>query len=63
MINRRMSKAEIEAVMKLFGQVRESLNGLSGGDADLLFAMRRRLYVRLMYEERGTPAHRTKLKT
>lgn len=32
------------------------------GDPVLLFALRRRLFIRLMYWERGTPAERTKLK-
>ena len=34
----------------------------AGGDPVLLLALRRRLFIRLIYWERGTPAERTKLK-
>lgn len=62
MANRRMTTDEIASVMELFEQVKSSLDDLAKGDQELLFAMRRRLYVRLSYEERNTPAYRTKLK-
>jgi hypothetical protein len=42
--------------------VRDRLKEMSGSDARLLHRLRRRIYVRLSYDERGTPAHRTKLK-
>jgi len=38
------------------------LEKLSGGDAQLLFALRRRIFSRLTYDERGAPAIRKKLK-
>jgi hypothetical protein len=60
--NRRLTKSEIETAMQLFDKVRSELDQLSGGDPELLFALRRRIYIRLMYEERSTPAKRNKLK-
>jgi hypothetical protein len=36
---------------------------IAGADTELLFALRRRLIVKLTHDERGTPAHRNKLKS
>ncbi len=51
---------------KLFGplidDVRRQLNELSGGDNDLLWALRRKLYKELTYDERDKPMHRKMLK-
>jgi hypothetical protein len=38
------------------------LTRLSADDPELLFALRRRLLVKLTHDERGTPAHRNKIK-
>ena len=46
----------------LFLSVLELLNGLSAGNPDLLFALRRKLAKELQYQERGTPRHRGNLK-
>jgi hypothetical protein len=35
---------------------------MSSGDPELLFALRRRIIVKLTHDERGTPAHRNKIK-
>ena len=35
---------------------------LSGGDENLLWALRRKITKELGYDERGKPGHRTKLK-
>ena len=42
--------------------VRESLQQLSSGDAELLWALRRKLTKGLSYDERGKPMHRKVLK-
>lgn len=62
MPNRRLTEPEIAGLNALQERVVADLKGMAGEDEVLLFAMRRRLYTRLMYMERGTPAHRTKLK-
>lgn len=46
----------------LFVSVLEHLNALSGGDPNLLFALRRKLAKELQYQERGRPQHRGRLK-
>jgi hypothetical protein len=46
----------------LFCRTKEELERLSGGDARLLWALRRKLAKELTYLERSTPAARTKLK-
>jgi hypothetical protein len=46
----------------LFVSGLERLNELSGGDPDLLFALRRKLAKELQYQERGSPRHRRLLK-
>ena len=45
-----------------FKKTKEELERLSGGDADLLFALRRKLAKDLGYLERGVPMFRRKLK-
>lgn len=46
----------------LFRRTKEELERLSGGDARLHWALRRKLTKELLYLERSTPAARTKLK-
>lgn len=47
----------------LFENVKYELARLSEGDPQLLFALRRKLVKELGYLEKGSPAHRKKLKT
>ena len=47
----------------LFDQVTSALDAMSQGDPKLLFALRRKLVKELSYLEKGTPAHRKKLKS
>jgi hypothetical protein len=44
-------------------KVRAQLQALGAGDPELLFAYRRRIHIRLMQDERGTPVLRRKLKS
>lgn len=62
MANRNLTPEERESANDLLTMVRAQLHGLAGGDLDLLFAYRRKLFKELTYDERGKPAHRNKLK-
>jgi len=62
MSNRKLSPIEISGAVKLLNSIRANLDRISGGDPELLFALRRRLVVKLTHDERGTPAHRNKIK-
>jgi hypothetical protein len=62
MPNRKLSPVEIVAADKLLNSIRARLDRKSTGDPELLFALRRRLIVKLTHDERGTPAHRNKIK-
>jgi ribosomal protein L44E len=63
MANRNLSAAELESLFTpLIEEVRRRLEVLGGGDADLQWALRRKLYKELSYDERGKPMQRRKLK-
>ena len=63
MANRRLTPEEIKTLFApLFQTVREQLKALSGGDPELIFALRRKLYKELSYDERGKPMQRKVLK-
>ena len=51
-----------EQTQKLLAKVRDDLATLASGNPAVLFAMRRRVFIRLLYDERGTPAERKRLK-
>jgi hypothetical protein len=61
--NRTLTSEELKTLFSPFLQeVRGKLKSLSGGDSELLFALRRKLYKELSYDERGKPMHRKLLK-
>jgi ribosomal protein L44E len=61
--NRQLSKEELDKLfLPLVAEVRKRLADLSGGDEDLLWALRRKLFKELTYDERGKPMQRRKLK-
>ena len=63
MANPRLTKDQrTDLFAPLFEQVRKELDRLSAGDAQLLWALRRKLAKELVYLERSTPAARGKLK-
>ena len=63
MPNRVLTGEEREKLFTpLFAEVKRKLQELSGGDAALLFALRRKLGKELSYEERGKPMARRTLK-
>lgn len=63
MPNRQLTKVELaELFAPLMNQVRLRLAELSQGDAALLWALRRKLFKELMYDERSKPMERRVLK-
>lgn len=63
MPNRQLTQQELETLARpLLAEVRERLRVLSGGDADLLWALRRKVFKELVYDERGKPMQRVALK-
>jgi hypothetical protein len=57
-----LTQEQSNAANALLETVRIRLLELSGGDPNVLFSMRRRIYIRLSYDERGKPGQRSKLK-
>lgn len=62
MVNPTLTKDELAKADALLGQVRAELERLAGGDAELLFAYRRRIAKMLVYDERSGTNERRKLK-
>jgi hypothetical protein len=63
MPNRQLTSDELEKLADpLLKAVVEHLADLSGGDPELLFALRRKLAKELSYAERGKPMLRVRLK-
>ena len=63
MPNRQLSTNEIEKLFApLLVEIRQRLVSLSDGDKDLEWALRRKLFKELTYDERGKPMQRRKLK-
>lgn len=61
--NRQLSKDELDMLFSpLITEVRKRLVEQSGGNEDLLWALRRKLSKELSYDERGKPLQRRKLK-
>jgi hypothetical protein len=63
MPNRQLTTEEIQTLAKpLLTEVRQRLIVLSGSDPALLWALRRKLFKELAYDERGKPMSRVALK-
>jgi hypothetical protein len=60
--NRRLTADEQESARRILEATRAELNNLAGGDRELLFALRRYIFNRLIHDERGTPMQRRHLK-
>ena len=63
MPNRRLTDDERQRVLVLLADVRQRLHAIAGSDTTLHWAMRRKLYKELIYDERGKPMQRRALKT
>jgi hypothetical protein len=62
MPNRRLTASELVQANALLEEIRLKLASMSGGDTALLWAIRRKVYKELTYDERGKPMHRRRLK-
>lgn len=62
MTNPRLTLEQLDLARELLQEVRLRLAALSGGDADLLFAYRRKIAKELSYDERSKPTIRRRLK-
>lgn len=62
MPNRRLDQDELAQANTLLASIRQHLEALAGGDADLLFALRRKVAKELTYDERDKPMVRRTLK-
>jgi hypothetical protein len=62
MPNRRLTPDELLLANALLDRIRIELVELSGDDAELLFAYRRKIYKELTYDEREKPMVRRRLK-
>ena len=62
MITPKLNPQQTADADALFTRLKADLLALSGGDEDLLFNFRRKMYKELMYDERGTPLARQRLK-
>jgi hypothetical protein len=62
MPNRRLAETELALAATLLDEIRAKLDELAGEDAELLWALRRKIYKELAYDERGKPTHRRVLK-
>ena len=63
MPNRQLTTSELKDIARpLLAEIRQRLQAIAGGDDDLLWALRRKLFKELMYDERGKPMQRVALK-
>jgi hypothetical protein len=62
MPNRKLTAEELTEANRLLDTVRARLLELAAGNADLLFAFRRKVYKELIYDERDKPMVRRRLK-
>ena len=62
MINRRLDAEQLTKVNRLLLHIRTRIKKLSEGDRELWFAYNRKIAKELIYDERGKPMARRKLK-
>jgi hypothetical protein len=62
MANRNLSELELKKAKTILDKVRKDIKKYSGGDKELEFAFTRKVYKELIYDERGKPSIRRKLK-
>jgi hypothetical protein len=61
-MNRNLTASELESARELLAEIRAKLHALSGGDKALRFALNRKVFKELSYDERESPAYRRRLK-
>lgn len=62
MATRRLSDEELAVAYELLNNIRSQLAQASNGDTELEWALRRKLWKELQYDERGKPMRRKLLK-
>lgn len=62
MANRRLESGELVMAAAILNSVRSQIAEASDGDLELAWALRRKVYKELSYDERSKPRHRRKLK-
>jgi len=62
MSNRRLTEDELALAGSIIAEIRAKLNALSSGDPELLFALRRKVFKELIYDERSRPVARRRLR-
>ena len=62
MPNPRLTDDKLAQAHAILAAARAQLDVASAGDPILLFALRRKVQKELMHDERGTPAHRNRVK-
>lgn len=62
MPNRNLEVEELKRANSLLKEIRTKIDVLADGDVLLRFAYRRKIYKELIYDERGKPAPRRKIK-
>jgi hypothetical protein len=62
MTNPRLTPEQLDIARAYLDEIRQKLDVLSGGDRDLLFAFRRKLFKELMHDERSKLMVRRRLK-
>ena len=60
--NRALNEAELEAARALLAEIRTRIDDAAGDDEQLRFALNRKVYKELSYDERGKPNARSSLK-
>lgn len=61
-MNRNLTASELESARKLLNEIRAKLDEMSGDDKGLRFALNRKVFKELSYDERESPAFRRRLK-
>lgn len=62
MSNPRLSESQVEQAQKAIGKIRKEIRKIANNDPNLIFAFRRKIYKELIYDERGKPLERKRLK-
>ncbi len=60
--NRTLDEAELGRARELLAEIRARIADIAGGDEGLRFALNRKIYKELSYDERGKPNARQSLK-
>ncbi len=62
MANSQLNQKQLSKANELLNKIRKEINTLTNNNPELIFAFRRKIYKELIYNERGKPMKRKKLK-